>query len=221
MKDGIQEARSALRPSEAGATDNPSRTRCPAGHCGPERILAVDERSRSGGAADRRGTRHRFRSMESLGVRDSSQGKSMPPRPSTAAPTSGSLPPLHPGGPESQCGSDRSAQRHRKTKNSTPAQIAVAWLLAQKPWIVPIRGTRKLERLDENIGAGEIETTSDDLRKIDSASRRLWCKGLDFPKTHMKSDRPLRAERVCLRVASQSSQHATTVGTRGRRQGHA
>ncbi len=54
-------------------------------------------------------------------------------------------------------------------KNATPAQIALAWLLAQKPWIVPIPGTTKLHRLDENIAAADIELTADDLREIDSA----------------------------------------------------
>ncbi|MFN2181889.1 MAG: aldo/keto reductase, partial [Candidatus Promineifilaceae bacterium] len=52
---------------------------------------------------------------------------------------------------------------------ATPAQIALAWLLAQKPWIVPIPGTRKLHRLDENIGAVEIELTADDLSEIKEA----------------------------------------------------
>jgi len=62
-------------------------------------------------------------------------------------------------------------------KNATPAQIALAWLLAQKPWIVPIPGTRKLERLDENLGAAAIELTSDDLREIDTASSKINVQG--------------------------------------------
>jgi len=66
-------------------------------------------------------------------------------------------------------------------KKSTPAQIALAWLLAQKPWIVPIPGTRKLERLDENIGAVAVELTSDDLRDIDSAASRVTVQGARFP----------------------------------------
>ena len=53
--------------------------------------------------------------------------------------------------------------------NATPAQIALAWLLAQKPWIVPIPGTRKLHRLDENLGAAEIQLTQDDLIEIKNA----------------------------------------------------
>jgi aryl-alcohol dehydrogenase-like predicted oxidoreductase len=67
-------------------------------------------------------------------------------------------------------------------KNSTPAQIALAWLLAQKPWIVPIPGTTKLHRLDENIGAVAIELTSDDLREIDSAAAQITVQGARYPE---------------------------------------
>jgi len=62
-------------------------------------------------------------------------------------------------------------------KKATPAQIALAWLLAQKPWIVPIPGTKKLERLEENIGAVNVELTSQDLREIDSAASKLTLQG--------------------------------------------
>jgi len=58
-------------------------------------------------------------------------------------------------------------------KGATPAQIALAWLLAQKPWIVPIPGSRKLERLDENIGSMVIKLTSDDLKEIDNAMAQI------------------------------------------------
>jgi aryl-alcohol dehydrogenase-like predicted oxidoreductase len=67
-------------------------------------------------------------------------------------------------------------------KNSTPAQIALAWLLAQKPWIVPIPGTTKLHRLDENIGAVSLELTSDDLREIDSAAAQITVQGARYPE---------------------------------------
>lgn len=69
-----------------------------------------------------------------------------------------------------------------KRKNATPAQIALAWLLAQKPWIVPIPGTTKLERLEENIGAVAIELTSDDLREIDSAASKITVQGARYPE---------------------------------------
>ncbi len=67
-------------------------------------------------------------------------------------------------------------------KKATPAQIALAWLLAQKPWIVPIPGTRKLERLDENIGAVAVELTSDDLREIESAASKITVQGDRYPE---------------------------------------
>jgi aryl-alcohol dehydrogenase-like predicted oxidoreductase len=67
-------------------------------------------------------------------------------------------------------------------KKATPAQIALAWLLAQKPWIVPIPGTRKLERLDENIGAAAIELTSDDLGEIERATSKITVQGDRYPE---------------------------------------
>jgi len=67
-------------------------------------------------------------------------------------------------------------------KKATPAQIALAWLLAQKPWIVPIPGTRKLERLDENIGAVAVDLTSDDLREINSAASKITVQGARYPE---------------------------------------
>lgn len=67
-------------------------------------------------------------------------------------------------------------------KNATPAQIALAWLLAQKPWMVPIPGTTKLDRLDENIGAASIELTADDLRHIDEAASQIPVQGARYPE---------------------------------------
>ena len=67
-------------------------------------------------------------------------------------------------------------------KKATPAQIALAWLLAQKPWIVPIPGTTKLHRLEENIGAAAVELTSDDLRDIDSAASKIKVQGARLPE---------------------------------------
>jgi aryl-alcohol dehydrogenase-like predicted oxidoreductase len=66
-------------------------------------------------------------------------------------------------------------------KNATPAQIALAWLLAQKPWIVPIPGTTKLHRLDENIGAAAVELTPDDLRQIGDALSLIQVQGDRYP----------------------------------------
>jgi len=69
-------------------------------------------------------------------------------------------------------------------KKATPAQIALAWLLAQKPWIVPIPGTTKLHRLEENIGAAAIELTYDDLREIDSAASKITVHGARYSEQH-------------------------------------
>jgi aryl-alcohol dehydrogenase-like predicted oxidoreductase len=73
-----------------------------------------------------------------------------------------------------------------KSKGATPAQIALAWLLAQKPWIVPIPGTTKLERLDENLGAVAVELSSDDLRAIDAVASTLKLQGDRLPAAMMK-----------------------------------
>src|SRR2546428_2242477 len=67
-------------------------------------------------------------------------------------------------------------------KNATPAQLALAWLLAQKPWIVPIPGTTKLHRLEENIGAVSVELTPGDLREIDSAAPKIEVQGARYPE---------------------------------------
>jgi aryl-alcohol dehydrogenase-like predicted oxidoreductase len=67
-------------------------------------------------------------------------------------------------------------------KKATPAQIALAWLLAQKPWIVPIPGTRKLQRLEENLAAADVELGPDDLRDIDAASSKIVVHGDRLPK---------------------------------------
>jgi aryl-alcohol dehydrogenase-like predicted oxidoreductase len=67
-------------------------------------------------------------------------------------------------------------------KNATPAQVSLAWLLTRKPWIVPIPGTTKLHRLDENIGAVALELTSDDLLQIDSAAAQITVQGARYPE---------------------------------------
>jgi aryl-alcohol dehydrogenase-like predicted oxidoreductase len=71
-------------------------------------------------------------------------------------------------------------------KKATPAQIALAWLLAQKPWIVPIPGTTKLHRLEENVGAAALELTPDDLRQIESAASKITVQGARYPEELQK-----------------------------------
>jgi aryl-alcohol dehydrogenase-like predicted oxidoreductase len=77
-------------------------------------------------------------------------------------------------------------KRVAQRKGATPAQIALAWLLAQKPWIVPIPGTTKLRRLEENLAAVEVELTEADLHEIDEASSRLTLKGARLPEAMLK-----------------------------------
>jgi len=76
--------------------------------------------------------------------------------------------------------------RIAERKQATPAQIALAWLLAQKPWIVPIPGTRKLERLEENIGSASVELTEADVREIDDAASRITVQGARLPEAVLK-----------------------------------
>jgi len=71
-------------------------------------------------------------------------------------------------------------------KNATPAQIALAWLLAQKPWIVPIPGTTKLHRLEENIGGAAVELSTADLQQLEAAASRIAVQGARYPEAFMK-----------------------------------
>ena len=76
--------------------------------------------------------------------------------------------------------------RFAQQKKATPAQVALAWLLAQKPWIVPIPGTTKLHRLEENIGAAAVELTPDDLRQLESAASKIPVQGERYPEELQK-----------------------------------
>jgi aryl-alcohol dehydrogenase-like predicted oxidoreductase len=69
-----------------------------------------------------------------------------------------------------------------RRKNVTPAQIALAWLLAQKPWIVPIPGTTKMHRMHENNGAADLQLSSDDLRDIEDAAAKITVHGARYPE---------------------------------------
>jgi len=77
-------------------------------------------------------------------------------------------------------------KRVAAAKRSTPAQIALAWLLAQKPWIVPIPGTTKLHRMEENVGAAAVDLTSDDLHRIDAAASKIQIQGARLPEAVLK-----------------------------------
>jgi aryl-alcohol dehydrogenase-like predicted oxidoreductase len=69
-----------------------------------------------------------------------------------------------------------------KRKNATPAQIALAWLLAKQPWIVPIPGTTKLHRLEENLGAMDVSLTADDIHELEDATSQIEVHGARYPE---------------------------------------
>ena len=76
--------------------------------------------------------------------------------------------------------------RFAQQKKATPAQIALAWLLAQKPWMVPIPGTTKLHRLEENLGAMAVQLTADDLRQLETTASKIPVQGARYPEELQK-----------------------------------
>jgi aryl-alcohol dehydrogenase-like predicted oxidoreductase len=76
--------------------------------------------------------------------------------------------------------------RFAQQTKATPAQVALAWLLAQKPWIVPIPGTTKMHRLEENIGAASVELSPDDLRQLEIAASKIAVQGARYPEELQK-----------------------------------
>ena len=93
------------------------------------------------------------------------------------------LPRFAPDARQGEPGTRRDARQVAERLNATPAQIALAWLLAQEPWIVPIPGTTKLHRLDENIGAAELELTADALDEIETAVSAIPIEGERYPES--------------------------------------
>ena len=182
----------ALRPLGGGRADDPPRARGAARHRAPERVFAVV--ARAGG----RDPARRSRSSALASSRSARSARASSPAPSTRAPSSRAAISATPcrasptGGAEGEPRVRRAARaRIAERKNATPAQIALAWLLAQKPWIVPIPGTTKLHRLEENIAAAEIELTRDDLREIE----RRGARGAGRPllRSESEDDRPVKA----------------------------
>jgi aryl-alcohol dehydrogenase-like predicted oxidoreductase len=76
--------------------------------------------------------------------------------------------------------------RFAQEKKATPAQVALAWLLAKKPWIVPIPGTTKLSRLEENLGSATLTLSADEVRSLEEASSAITIEGERYPETHAK-----------------------------------
>jgi aryl-alcohol dehydrogenase-like predicted oxidoreductase len=127
----------------------------------------VDQRSRSGSAPRTRGTRRRLRSLASTDFR-------------------ASFPRFTPEAREANQALVDLLNQIAQRKKATPAQIAIAWLLAQKPWIVPIPGTRKLERVKENIGAAEVQLTPSDLAEIATAASKINVQGARLPEAILR-----------------------------------
>ena len=146
----------ALRPVRGRRADHPARARGPAGHRPAERVLAVVAASpRRRSLPTPGGARHRLRPVQPAGQglphRHDRRGHAF-----DGADIRSTIPRFTPGGAAGEPGAGRAARRgSRHRKHATPAQVALAWLLAQKPWIVPIPGTRRLERLEENLGAAD------------------------------------------------------------------
>ena len=186
----------ALRPVRGRRADHPPRARRPAGHGAAERVFAVVARAGSGDPADAaKNSGIGFVPFSPLGkgfltgtinentTFDSADFRNIVPR-------------FTPRGPQGEPGPGRSARRRsRARKKATPAQIALAWLLAQKPWIVPIPGTTKLHRLEENIGAAAVELTPDDLREIDGAALQDHGARRPLPGASASTGRPLSDRR--------------------------
>ena len=118
-------------------------------------------------------------------------------RRSTSGDIRGTIPasrprPARPTRPWSTC-----SRRSPPRKGATPAQIALAWLLAQQPWIVPIPGTRRLERLEENLGAADVGLTAADLAEIEQAAAQIEIAGARYPEHMERMTGALSPEKVC------------------------
>ena len=163
------------RPSAARTPSSPSppsraSTRC--GRATPKPRSC--RRARSSASASYPGARS---------ARGSSRGRSTRRRRSTPRPISERpFPRFTPEARAANMALVELLKRIAERKAATPAQIAIAWLLARKPWIVPIPGTTKLHRLDENLGAAAVELSADDLREIEAAAARIDVQGARLPK---------------------------------------
>ena len=142
----------------------------------------MDERPRSGSVADARGTRDRLRPVQPAGQGLPHRARSTRHTTFDSTDFRTTLPRFTPEARKANQALVDLLGAIAERKKATPAQIALAWLLAQKPWIVPIPGTTKLERLDENIGAAAVELTPDDLREIERAASQITVEGARYPE---------------------------------------
>ena len=149
-----------------------------------------------GDPADARGARDRLRSLQPARQGLPHREDRRDDRPSTSTT---SATPSRASTPEARKANRAFVEllgRIAERKGATPAQIALAWLLAQKPWIVPIPGTTKLHRLEENIAAADVELTPDDLREIDSAASEITPEGARYSGERTADDRSLTTDQT-------------------------
>ncbi len=172
----------ALRAFRGRRPDDSARARGPAGHGAAERILAVVARAGAGGAAGARGTRDRASCRSARSARDFSPAQIDHTTTFDATDFRNVVPRFTEENRKANLAFVDWLKAFAERKHATPAQIALAWLLAQKPWIVPIPGTTKRHRLEENLGAATVELTPDDLREIDHAASQIEVHGARYPE---------------------------------------
>ena len=177
----------ALRPVGGRRADDPPRACRPAGDGRAERVLAVDATARTGDPADARGARHRLRAVQSA-RQGLPHGRHQRAHELASNDFRASLPRFTPEARKANQALVDLLATIGQRKKATPAQIALAWVLAQKPWIVPIPGTTKLHRLEENLGAAAITLTADDLREIEDAASTDHDSGRAVPGGHREDD---------------------------------
>ena len=168
--------------SEAGVKTDSPRSRGAARHRSAKRILVVVESARKPKLfAGARRTRHRLRSVQSAG-RGFLTGKIDENTTFDQSDFRSTVPRFTPEARTANQARGRSAHCNRAAKQATPAQIALAWSLAQRPWIVPIPGTTKLHPLERERRCSLIELTPEDLREIESAASRIEVQGARYPE---------------------------------------
>ena len=176
----------ALRPLGGGRADDPPRPCRPTRHRPPERVLALVARAGGGDPADARGARDRLRALQPArqGLPDREDRRDH--EPSTSSDFRNTVPRFDAEARKANRAFVELLEHVAERKGATPAQIALAWILAQKPWIVPIPGTTKLHRLEENIAAAEVELTHDDLQEIETAAAQITAQGARYAEAQQR-----------------------------------
>ena len=182
---GQGHATSACR--KPGAQIDPPRARRAAGRRAAKRVFAVDARAGRRDPADARRTRHRLGPVQPARQGLSHRHDRRRDRHSTSSDIRRTIPRFTPEAARRQPAARRSrCARSANGTSATPAQVALAWLLAQKPWIAPLFGTRKLERFEENIGALRVKLSTEDLSELNESRATMPVFGNRYPDEHMR-----------------------------------